>query len=227
MTTGISIREFARRDGCNDKLVRRAIEKKKLAPLEDGTLDPKLVGTGWRKQNRKSAGADSGADKSADTAKTVRTVTKVGRQQVERPPPADPAPLEEEEAKARQFVELVLNGEFFTTGEAEKIKENALALKHILDGRKKAGELIDAAVAEAVLFEEARASRDAWLNFPTRIGPLLAAQLGLEPERVVEALTDHVHQQLNDLGEPEADFRPGDGPAKAVVAEGVDAAAPH
>ena len=44
------------------------------------------------------------------------------------------------------------------------------------------------------------------MNFPTRVGPVLAAELGLESDKVVEALTVHVHQQLNDLGEPEADF---------------------
>lgn len=54
MTDGISIREFAKRDGCNDKLVRRAIAEGHLAKLPNGKIDPALVGTGWRPGNRRN-----------------------------------------------------------------------------------------------------------------------------------------------------------------------------
>lgn len=50
---GISIREFARRDGCSDMLVRKAIKAGRFPVLADGTLDPRLVGSGWRKANRR------------------------------------------------------------------------------------------------------------------------------------------------------------------------------
>ncbi len=57
---GISIREFAERDGCNDKLVRRVLDNGHLAMLPAGGLDPALVGTGWRERNRQaSEGADT------------------------------------------------------------------------------------------------------------------------------------------------------------------------
>ena len=45
---GISIREFARRDGCDKVVVSRALKRGRLVAFEDGTLDPALVGTGWR-----------------------------------------------------------------------------------------------------------------------------------------------------------------------------------
>lgn len=48
---GISIREFARRDGCDERLVRRAIGEGRLRKLPDGTLDEAMVGTGWRASN--------------------------------------------------------------------------------------------------------------------------------------------------------------------------------
>ena len=60
--------------------------------------------------------------------------------------------------------------------------------------------------AAAILFEASRAARDAWMRFPTRIGPLLAADLNVDADRVVEALTIHVQDQLEELGEPDADF---------------------
>lgn len=66
---GISIREFARRDNCSDRLVRKAIDAGYLRKLPDGKLDPAAVGTAWRKGNW---GADQGADSGADPA-PVRT----------------------------------------------------------------------------------------------------------------------------------------------------------
>lgn len=108
--------------------------------------------------------------------------------------------------EADNFLDKVLSGQFADQGHAERIKENALAAKHLLAARKDAGNLVEIELAERVLFETQRSQRDAWINFPTRIGPLLAAELGIEADKVVEALTAHVHQQLDDLGEPEADF---------------------
>lgn len=59
LVDGISIREFARRDGCSDRLVRDAITAGYLRKTADGKLDPAAVGTPWRKGNR---GAEAGAE---------------------------------------------------------------------------------------------------------------------------------------------------------------------
>lgn len=94
--------------------------------------------------------------------------------------------------------------------EAKRIKEVYLALLNRLEYEQKSGALVELAVAQAVLFEASRGQRDAWLNWPAKIGPLLAAELGLEEaDRVTEALTAHVHKQISDLGEPAADFSAG------------------
>ncbi|WP_322629941.1 hypothetical protein [Halothiobacillus sp.] len=89
--------------------------------------------------------------------------------------------------------------------EAQRRKENYLALLRQLEYETKSGALISMPEAEAVLFEEFRTYRDAWLNWPTRVGPLIAADLGIEPDPVIEALQQHVHKHLADLGEPESD----------------------
>ncbi len=45
------------------------------------------------------------------------------------------------------------------------------------------------------------------LSWPSRIAPLLAAELGIdEGDRVAELLTAHVHKQVAKLGIPDADF---------------------
>ena len=177
----VSVRAFAKLDGCSEKLVRNAVKSGKLPVSGDGKLDRALAGTGWRKRTRH---ADTSADISA--------------------PAIDP------ELSDEDFVAAVLAGQFRGTASAERVKENALAAKHLLAARREAGDVVDIEIAEAVLFEQARQFRDAWLNWPVRVGPLIAAELGVAADPVVEALNAHVQQQLDDLGEPDADFGQGD-----------------
>ena len=105
------------------------------------------------------------------------------------------------------FVEQLLGGDYADAMTADTVKANALALTRLLEARKAAGQLIEVEVAEQVIFEEFRAARDAWLNFPARIGATLASELGVDADRLIEGLSAHVQQQLEDLGEPEPDFQ--------------------
>jgi hypothetical protein len=212
---GISIREFARREGVSDKIIRRAISGGYLTPFPDGKLPPALVGTGWRKANRR---ADTAADMRADmSAPTVRTSTPPvsapgGPQEALEGQPHGGALKRRRAAEGEgedgesidfdEFARRVLSGDFPALATSERVKAAALALKQALDAQKRAGALIELALAENVLFEAARQWRDAWTNWPTKIGPLLAADLGLDAAKVVEAMTPYVHQQLVRLGEP-------------------------
>ena len=101
--------------------------------------------------------------------------------------------------------------ELLAFDEARRFKENYLGLMAQLEYERKSGSLVELETATAILFEEFRAQRDAWLNWPTRVGPILAADLGVEADRVVEALTAHVHKQIAQLGEPEANFSEREG----------------
>ena len=208
---GLSVREFARREGCSHTLVQKALKSEHLRAFANGTLDPALVGTGWRKGNRRAGtvgnlGGNSGQQVATPTAPEVEAAPE--------PQPhggalrrARKADREDPDGDALAALdELLLGGQRLSLAEAERIKENALALKHVLDARQRSGALVALERAEATLFELARASRDSWLNWPARIGPLLAADLGVAADQVTEKLTAHVHAHLADLGEPEPDF---------------------
>lgn len=65
------------------------------------------------------------------------------------------------------------------------------------------GDLIEMQQAESLFFEVARTSRDAWLNWPSRVSPIIAATIGIPFDPLFGALTEHVHQQLSDLGDPD------------------------
>lgn len=69
--------------------------------------------------------------------------------------------------------------------------------------READGELIGMAEAEAVFFDVARTARTAWMNWPSRVAPMLAATLGIDADPLRAALDEHVHQQLAELGEPD------------------------
>ena len=188
MKQGISIREFARRESVSDTLVRKALKLNRLAAFEDGSLNPELVGSNWREGNAKGANSAN---------PVVRTPPKGSH--AANPSPVDSETLEEEAARL-----LESSGEAsHAYAEALRRKENYLALLRQLEYENKSGSLVELEVAEKILFEQARASRDAWLNWPTRVGPLLAADLGLEADRVVGALTEYVHKHISQLGEPE------------------------
>lgn len=195
---GLSIREFARREGCSDTLVRRAITQGRLKAKKDGTLDPALIGSPWRQANATASKPDA---KPARPASSRRQAGSQGS--AESTPDGDDS-LEAEASR------LLSEDEGVDYAEALRRKENWLALLRQLEYEQKSGALVELAVAQAVLFEASRGQRDAWLNWPAKIGPLLAAELGLEEaDRVTEALTAHVHKQISELGEPAADFSAG------------------
>ncbi len=207
VSSGISQREFARRESCDPKLIQRAVKSGHLQPLSDGTLDPALVGSGWRKRNRRAE------DTSADTEDVSADVSSAPVLTRLEPQPQGGAlkrsrrdSEEGEVVDTEAFVAGIRSGKVYKLVDSERVKEGALALKQVLAARQAAGDLVDLALAEAVFFERARSDRDAWMNWPVRVGPLLAAELGLEADRVTEALTAHVHSHLADLGEPEPDF---------------------
>jgi hypothetical protein len=183
---GISIREFARREGVNEKLVRRALEKGHLTALSDGKVPAERVGSGWCQRNRR--GADKSADTAAKTADSVRTIS------------ADA----QDDAEGDLAIRNVLAGRA-TLAEAERVRANGQAVKVMLDARQRRGELMEIADAEALFFETGRMIRDSWMNWPMRVGPLIAADLKMEADRITEVLTSYVHQHLAELGEPAFD----------------------
>ncbi len=70
----VSIREFARREGCNEKLIRDAVKHGKLTKNSDGQIDAAKVGGGWRKRQvrtRIAADKKSSVNSAANSALTA------------------------------------------------------------------------------------------------------------------------------------------------------------
>lgn len=98
---------------------------------------------------------------------------------------------------------MLETGAEMTREEASRVKENYLALLTKLEFEKADDQLVELSVAEAVLFKAFRQQRDAWMNWPSRVAPLMAADLGVPADRMTEVLIEHVHKHISGLGEPE------------------------
>ena len=82
-----------------------------------------------------------------------------------------------------------------TVNEVVKAQTNKVRLAQLK------GELVDRAQAIAHVFKLARAEREAWINWPNRITPILAAELGIEEHTLFVALDVAVRVHLEELGE--------------------------
>ncbi|WP_332657350.1 hypothetical protein [Brevundimonas sp.] len=172
--------------------------------------------------------AHAGVGRYADTATKARRTATMPPPEVAIPvaplAPSAVADLEEAAAQGDESAATILKfmaglseGRTVDLITAQTIKENGLAAIRMIEARKRSGEVIELADAEAVLFDLFRHQRNAWLNFASRVGPLIAADLAVPVDKVVEVLTAHVHQHLTELGEPGDPF----GQDQSAEADGV------
>lgn len=93
--------------------------------------------------------------------------------------------------------------ELMTYNDARTLKENYLALMAKQEFEKKENNLVEMEVAKDVLFSVFRQQRDAWLNWPSRVAPLIAADFNVPADKMTEVLSEYVHQHITRLGNPE------------------------
>ena len=133
-----------------------------------------------------------------------------------KPPKGEPSPVaaantvlpNETPAQAAERIVIELGADM-NIEEARRVKENYLALHGKLEYEQDAGLLIEIDLARKVIFDAARGARDAWLNWPGRVAPMIAADLGIEADRVSDVLTAYVHKQLAAISDPDGEFRKG------------------
>ncbi len=174
----ITLREFARRSGCDEKQVRRAIAKGVLHKDGAGLLDARLVKAGWRKTTHRIL--DKQVSAGADMPENVRVLH-----------------AEADETPAQAAERIVLSGAPYDRLEAERIKENYLALLRQLEYDQKSGAVVAVAdVAGAVGAQFARV-RTRLLAIPAEQAPRLH-RLKTVPE-VQDALQDIITEALEEL----------------------------
>ena len=91
--------------------------------------------------------------------------------------------------------------------DARAAREALKAHSALLDLRARRGELIEASVAEGVLFEAMRGVRDAWATWPARVAAEMAARLRVDQATLMLELEAAVRRQLMALADPKSDWR--------------------
>ena len=169
--------------------VKKAIDTGRITPLPDGTIDPVVADAQW-------------------AANTTPTRRSVADQVSEKPAPQVFAEQRDvPQASARPLRETseqpspALSSGGTSLLQARTVNEVVKAQTNKVRLARLKGELVDRSQAVAHVFKLARAERDAWLNWPSRISSQMAAGLGVDPHVLHLALEAAVRQQLQDLGD--------------------------
>lgn len=139
----VSIREFARRDGCSHTLVQNAIREGYLT-LQSGRLDAALVKSPWRPSNRHGGRGTTGNDAVASFGETPTAAA-----------------------------ERIVGGAvaLLSIADAEQVKENYLARLRQLEYDQKAGAVVPVAEVAKVLGARCAAVRTMLLSIPAEAAP--------------------------------------------------------
>lgn len=199
MEKAISIREFARRAGCDDKVVRRKIQSGHLPTVDGGKLDPAYLDIDWRSGAPLPAG---GADKLTSNA--------------------DSKGLEEE---ARLLV-AADGEELWSKADAEKVKENYAARLKQLEYDREVGLVVEIDDVVAAVASEYAIVRNRLLGIGSKVAPSVAvlnsaeeikALIDKEVTRALGALTVDVHGE-QDFGKVRESIQKRFGPASEEAA---------
>lgn len=184
---GLSVRGYAQHRGVSHTAVQKAIRLGRITAEADGSIDPAKADAEWSANTNSEPGKrkpkqTTGSERPAKVKPVPEAAVTAVRETLRES--GEPLP-----AGGMTFMQAR------TANEVLKARTNRLKLQ------KLKGELVDRARAAAHVFKLARDERDAWLNWPSRISALMAADLGVDPHRMHVALEEHVRDHLSELTE--------------------------
>lgn len=163
MSARLSLREFARQAGCDEKQVRRAIDKGLISKGDDGKLSADEVDGQWRKPNRR------GVEKLS--ALPVRTTETVRTRRRSADNPASSATVRTGETAEEAAERIVAQQGLLSLAEALQLKENYLARHQQLSYDLKAGTVVLIADVTASVAKEYAGVRKKLLAIPAERAP--------------------------------------------------------
>lgn len=163
MSARLSLREFARQAGCDEKQVRRAIDKGLISKGDDGKLSADEVDGQWRKPNRR------GVEKLS--ALPVRTTATVRTRRRSADNPASSANVRTGETAEEAAERIVAQQGLLSLAQALQLKENYLARHQQLSYDLKAGTVVLIADVTASVAKEYAGVRKKLLAIPAERAP--------------------------------------------------------
>lgn len=202
---GISRRRYALHRGVSEMAVRKAIASGRISVQADGSIDPARADAEWAAQTdpAKQRGPHARALGVATAAGTARAgdmkpVPRAAIDAVEETlrDAGEPPPEPEEVAGGEvSFLRARLANEVL---KAQTAKVRLQRLK---------GELVDRARATTTVYDLARRERDAWMGWPPRVAANMAAELGVDPHALEQALVKYLRIQLGEIAEVKLELR--------------------
>lgn len=198
---GVSIRAYARHRGVSHVAVIKAIKEGRITPEPDGTIDPEKADAEWeantvQPKRRKVGPASVGS--AAKGGGGVESVAKGRRKSKPGEPKADSADAADAGAPGVSSLGAEVG---MSLVEARTLNETLKAKIAEVKLAALRGELVDRAKVVEHVFKLARAERDAWLVWPSRVASQLAVELGVDEHKLFVVLDAAVRQHLEELGE--------------------------
>ena len=166
---GISIRAYARHRNVSPSTVHKAIKTGRITPEADNTLDPAKADQQWEQNT-------------TPTKQLIDANEAVSLNEIEKILAGECATLDKKTFTHAKIANEILN----------------VQLKN-LKLRKEKNELIDKAKTLAEVSSLARATRDAWLNWPARISAQMASELKVSPDELFHVLESYVRDYLHEI----------------------------
>lgn len=202
---GLSRRAYAAHRGVSHTAVNKALASGRIVAEPDGTIDPVKADAAWAANTDPSLqrGADSQALGAAAAAETRAA-----------PPGTKPVPAaavaavnETLRENGQEDTDPVGGGQEVSFIRARMANEILKAQTAKVRLQKLKGEVVDRAKAAAYVFDLARRERDAWMNWPPRVAANMAAELGVDPHLLEQALERHLRGHLAELSEVKVELR--------------------
>ena len=171
---GLSIRAYARYRDVSEGAVRKAIRSDRITIGEDGLIDSRLADQQWE-ANTDPAKSGRGGRRKSQSSK-MKKVPLAALDAVEN-------------TLKENGIEASAESDYQRARTANEILKAQIAN---IELRIMKGELVDRNKACDLIFNAARSERDAWLNWPARVTPAMAAQLGVDEHLFYIKLYEHV-----------------------------------
>lgn len=195
---GLSRRAYAEHRGVSESAVRKALQAGRISLEPDGTIDPAKADKQWGANSDPAQPKKAGGKKKKAAAQ--KAVPRAAVEAIKETLGSEPGEADAEPPGAAPQGDMT----FLRARTANEVMKAQTAKVRL---QKLNGELIDRQKAVAKVFAMARQERDAWLNWPARVAALMAAELGVPPQKMETALDKFVREHLEELGEVKVGLR--------------------
>jgi hypothetical protein len=168
--------------------VGNAVRDGHLVAFADGSLDPKLVGTGWRERNRRAD--EGGKEKDGVTGKLPKAGAAL--------PASVPIKLRPGEAPAEAAARLVSEGgDLVSRAEADRRTAHFASLLKQLEWDERSAAVVPVEMVVPIVLEQFATVKNRLLAIPSECAPRLHRCKTVTEVQAV--LADIIHQVLTEL----------------------------